>query len=217
MRLELEKGCDTTADQGGRRRGASVLKAFWSCPLMFVAALLTLVVAISPAAARAHAPSVGKTVRLASGHLSSGFRWTVDAFSGGGTSGAARPCVSIRLVPPRPEPADPEEGDVRCQRPSLGNLDAFALVDEFSSPKTTLLAIIMPSTVRFASFYFDGELTDRTITLRQISSSEGAETGLAPFSYGAFAFSGDSCLKRLVLKGRDDEVLNAGEPMHCRG
>jgi hypothetical protein len=99
----------------------------------------------------------------------------------------------------------------------LENLDAFALVDEFSSPKATLLAIIMPTTVRSVSLYFNGQLNDRTIALRQISKPKGAETDLAPFNYGAFAFSGDSCLGRFVLKGRDGEVLNAGERMHCRG
>jgi hypothetical protein len=79
------------------------------------------------------------------------------------------------------------------------------------------LAIVMPPTVRSASLYFNGQLNDRTIALRPLSRSKSGETGLAPFSYGAFAFSGDSCLGRLVLKGRDGEVLYAGERMHCRG
>jgi hypothetical protein len=207
-------------DQVGRVRCLSRSHPPLRFSLLLVAVsvvLLAVAVAITPAAAQAHAPSARKTVQLAGGRLSSGFRWTVNAFNRGGPSGAARPCVSIRLSPPRPELADPEESDLRCQRPSLDDLDAFALVDEFSSPKATLLAIVMPTTVRSVSLFFNGELNDRTIALREISRSQGAETNLVPFNYGAFAFSGDSCLSRLVLKGRDGEVLNAGERMRCRG
>jgi hypothetical protein len=216
MRQEFGKGCYAMPDQGGPHRCSHFLNLFFPFLAMSVV-LLIVVVAISPAAALADAPT-GKRVRLAGGRLSSGFRWTVEAFREGGASGAARPCVSIELSPPHPEIADPEAGDVRCQRPSLENLDAFAVVDEFSSPKTTLLAIVMPPAVRSASLYFNGPLNDRAIALRQLPKSKGAKTGLAPFRYGAFAFSGDSCLSRLVLRGgRDGEVLYAGERMHCRG
>src|ERR1700759_517778 len=78
--------------------------------------LLAVALASTPAPSQAHTLSAHKTVQLAAGRLSSGFRWTVDAFNAGGPSGAARPCVSIGLTPPRPELTDPEESDLRCQR-----------------------------------------------------------------------------------------------------
>jgi hypothetical protein len=209
-RREVKVKCDYVSHPQLQLRFRRVLRVL----LVSAAMLLTVIAAPQPPIARAQTSLSGAAIRLAAGRLSSGTRWTVAAFSGGA---AVRPCVLIRLSPLSSDIEDSEESDVRCQRPSLGNLDAFSLVDEFSDPKTTLLAIVMPPKAHSAWLYFNGQLKDRAVTFRQISESKATKSGLAPFGYAALAFSGDSCLSRLVLKDRDGKVLNAGERMHCRG
>ena len=155
----------------------------------------------------------GPSATLDSGHVAD-FRWKATVFGNGNRP--FRPCVRVDLQPARhPLPLDPTEvqvGETQCA--PVPNL--LSVVNELNRPKITALVMAFSREARSVSLYFNGQIEDRTIPLDGISARKARRIGIAPFSYMAIAFSGNSCVSRFVTHAKSGVILEDGGHMQCR-
>jgi hypothetical protein len=76
------------------------------------------------------------------------------------------------------------------------------------------IGMVFPPAVAWAKIWLKGR-TPRTVHLHLVSENEAKQLGLASLRYGATAYSGRSCLKRIVGYNRDGHRVGSALRVPC--
>jgi hypothetical protein len=137
-----------------------------------------------------------------------GYYWTVTVHRGRSPDG---PCLRVGMsFGKRGEPAG--IGTI------CGSDEPFPLATSSAANKgrkmRAAIGMVFPAAVVWAKVWLKGR-TPRRVQLHLVSENEAKQLGLTSLRYGATAYSGRSCLKRIVGYNRDGHRAGSALRVPC--
>lgn len=179
------------------------------CGLALAWAVLAIFACLSSAATH-QSQSQSKSAATIEGTVA-GYFWQMNVRRGAGQAGLRAPCASVTLV-------RKQEGSQGTINTGCHSLSPFPLLvgntSNSGSATRGVVGMVFPSQVGSVRAWLMGRAS-RRVSLKHVSTRRARQADIEPFSYGAIAFAGATCLTRVRAYDRNMKPLGESLALPC--